>query len=118
LANDAAGVAKAAEGVKGIGTAEELGIPKFLNPRQELHIPPVSDGRSILASNPETLLQGLQDGSFTILRQPKPGQVIVDFGKPIGEYWSNGVRVGETQFGSVSFGKNGAHIIPANPKQW
>ncbi|MDR2155321.1 MAG: hypothetical protein LBE78_09900, partial [Burkholderiaceae bacterium] len=105
-------------GEKGIGTAEELGIPKFLSPRQELHISPVSDGRSVLTSDPVTLLQGLQDGSFTILRQPKSGQVIVNFGKPIGEYWSNGVKVGETQFGSVLFGKNGAHIIPANPKQW
>ena len=103
---------------KGIGTAKELGIPKFLSPRQQMHIPPVSDGRSVLTSDPAALLQGLHDGSFKILRQPKSGQVIVDFGKPIGEYWSNGVKVGETQFGSVLFGKNGAHIIPANPKQW
>jgi hypothetical protein len=56
--------------------------------------------------------------AFVILRQPKPGQVIVDFGKPIGEYWNNGTKVGETQFGAVSFGKNGAHIIPVSPRQW
>ena len=102
----------------GIGTAEEIGIPKFLSPRQDLHIPPVYDGRSVLTADPAELLQGLHDGSFTILRQPKLGQVVVDFGKPIGEYWSNGARVDETQFGSVSFGKKGAHIIPANPNQW
>jgi filamentous hemagglutinin len=103
---------------KGIGTADDFGIPNFLNPRQNLHIPPVTDGRSVLTANPADLLQGLHNGDFTILRQPKPGQVVVDFGKPIGEYWSNGARVGETQFGSVSYGKKGAHIIPANPKQW
>jgi RHS repeat-associated protein len=103
---------------KGIGTAEELGIPKFLAERQALHIPPVSDGRSFLTTNPTQLLEGLHNDLFTILRQPKPGQVVVDFGMPIGEYWSNGVRVGETNFGSVLFGKKGAHIIPANPNQW
>lgn len=114
------GVAKASSvgAAKGAGTAADFGIPKFINPRQNLHIPPVTDGRSVLTASPSDLLQGLHDGAFTILRQPKPGQVVVDFGKPIGEFWSNGARVGETQFGSVAFGKKGAHIIPANPNQW
>jgi hypothetical protein len=103
---------------KGIGTAEELGISKYPSPRQNLHISPVSDGRSVLTANPSNLLQGLHDGAFKILRQPRPGQVVVDFGKPIGEYWRKGVRMNETQFGSVLFGKKGAHIVPANPNQW
>ncbi len=108
----------AGSGAKGIGSAVDFGIPNFLNPRQDLHIPPVVDGRSVLTTDPSDLLQGLLNGDFTILRQPKPGQVVVDFSKPIREYWSNGTKVGETQFGSVSYGKKGAHIIPANPNQW
>ena len=104
--------------VSGIGNAKDLGIPDFLSPRQKLHIPPVNDGRSVLTANPSDLLKGLHDGEFTILRQPKPGQVVVDFGAPIGEYWSQGVKVGETQFGSVMYGKKGVHIVPANPNQW
>jgi hypothetical protein len=103
---------------QGNGTAEELGISKYPSPRQNLHISPVSDGRSVLTANPSNLLQGLHDGAFKILRQPRPGQVVVDFGKPIGEYWRKGVRMNETQFGSVLFGKKGAHIVPANPNQW
>lgn len=102
----------------GIGTAADLGISATLNPRQALHIPPVTDGRSVLTANPSELLRGLHEGAFTILRQPKPGQVVVDFGRPIGEYWAGGVRVGDTNFGSVAYGRNGAHIIPANPNQW
>jgi YD repeat-containing protein len=108
----------AAPAATGIGNADDFGIPKFLNPRQDLHIPPVTDGRSVLTVDPSDLLQRLHSGDFTILRAPKPGQVVVDFRQPIGEYWSNGTRVGETQFGSVSYGKKGAHIIPANPNQW
>jgi hypothetical protein len=103
---------------KGVGTAEELGISKSLSPRQDLHIAPVAGGRSVLTANPSDLLQGLHDGAFRILRQPKPGRAVVDFGEPIGEYWRDGAKVGETRFGSVSFGKKGAHIVPANPNQW
>ena len=95
-----------------LGTAEELGIPRFLSPRQSLHLPPVSGGRSVLTANPQELLEGLHQGSFTILRQPKPGQIVVDFGRPIGEFWSSGVRVGETRFGSVLFGKRTATSSP------
>lgn len=102
----------------GIGTADDFGIPKSLSPRQGLHISPVTDGRSVLTADPAELLKGLHAGDFKILRNPKPGQVVVDFNAPIGEYWSNGIKVGQTQFGSVSYGKKGAHIIPANPKQW
>ncbi|MET3518177.1 hypothetical protein ABIC63_005989, partial [Pseudacidovorax sp. 1753] len=99
-----------------------LGIPNRLSPRQELHIPPVSDGRSVLTTDPSDLVQGLVDGNFRVLRTPKSGQAIVDFGRPIGDYWrtQDGVPtfVGPTNYGSVMFGKNGTHIVPANPLQW
>ena len=103
---------------KGIGSAKDLGIPESLSQSQQRHLPPVSDGRSVLTADPADLLKGLHNGESTILRQPKPGQVVVDFGKPIGEYWSNGTKVGETRFGSIMYGKKGAHIVPANPTQW
>lgn len=84
--------------------------------------PPVSDGRSVLTADPTELLQGLHDGQYSILRQPKPGQVIVNFVNPIGEFWSKSsgqpTKIGPTSYGSVMYGKNGAHIIPANPVQW
>jgi RHS repeat-associated protein len=112
---EAGGIGAAA---KGIGSAKDLGIPESLSQSQQRHLPPVSDGRSVLTADPADLLKGLHNGESTILRQPKPGQVVVDFGKPIGEYWSNGTKVGETRFGSIMYGKKGAHIVPANPTQW
>ncbi len=99
-------------------TAKDLGISTTVSARQAAHIPPVVDGRSVLTASPQELLQGLLEGKFTILRSPKQGQVVVDFGTPIGEYWSNGTLVGQTRFGSVMFGKKGAHIVPANPNQY
>jgi filamentous hemagglutinin len=97
-------------------------MPKILSPRQDLHIPPVTDGRSVLTADPTDLLKGLHDGQFSVLRQPKPRQVVVDFGKPIGEFWSKAsgqpIYVGPTNYGSVMYGKNGVHIVPANPVQW
>jgi len=101
----------------------DLGIPNSLSPRQNLHIPPVTDGRSVLTADPTDLLQGLHEGNYSILRQPKPGQVVVDFGKPIGEFWTipsgqQPINLGPTNYGSVMYGKKGVHIVPANPKQW
>lgn len=99
-----------------------LGMPNKLSPRQDLHISPVTDGRSVLTADPNDLLQGLLNGQYSILRQPKPGQVVVDFGQPIGDFWSKAsglpAYVGPTNFGSVMYGKNGVHIVPANPVQW
>ena len=43
---------------------------------------------------------------------------IVDFGKPIGDFRSDGSLVGPTQYGQVVQGKHGVHIIPANPNQY
>jgi hypothetical protein len=99
-----------------------LGITDFVSPRQALHMPPVTDGRSVLLVDPQELIAGLHEGKFTILRQPKPGQVIVDFGKPIGEHWErySGVPTpaGLTRFGAVFFGKKGVHIVPVSSQQW
>jgi len=101
---------------------QRLGIPENLSPRQSLHTPPVSGGRSVLTEDAAELLRGLHRGDYPILRQPKAGQVVVDFGKPIGEYWSTAsgqpVLVGPTNFGSVRWGNNGVHIVPASPTQW
>ncbi len=100
---------------------KNYGIPDTLSAHQARHIPPVADGRSVLTADPADLLRGLHEGQYPILRQPKPGQVMVDFGRPIGEFWNlsgTPTRVGPTNFGSVLYGKKGAHIVPANPVQW
>lgn len=99
-------------------TAQSLGIPTNINPKQVRHIPPVTDGRSVLTADPSRLLSDVHSGHARILRQPKSGQVIVDFGRPIGQYWKDGRLVGDTNFGSIMYGKNGAHIVPAGPTQW
>jgi hypothetical protein len=96
---------------------QDLGIPTNINPRQSLHVNP-SDGRSPLTVNAQDLLDGLHMGDYSILRQTRPNSVVVDFGKPIGEFWQNGTAVGQTQYGTVHFGTKGTHIVPANPIQW
>jgi hypothetical protein len=96
---------------------QDAGIPDYLSPKQDLHINP-TDGRSPLTADPQQLLDGLQAGDYSILRQTRPNSVTVDFQSPIGEYWQNGKYVGETQYGTVHFGQSGAHIVPANPNQW
>jgi LysM repeat protein len=100
----------------------KLGIPANLSALQAQHVPPVADGRSVLTADPLELLGGLRNGEFDILRQPKPGQAIVDFGRPIGEFWTirtgTPTYVGPTNFGAVMYGKKGAHIYPVNPVQW
>lgn len=40
------------------------------------------------------------------------------FGKPIGDFKVDGDLVGPTRYGQIVRGKNGAHIIPANPNQY
>ncbi|RJF90284.1 polymorphic toxin type 50 domain-containing protein [Sphingomonas cavernae] len=71
-------------------------------------------GRSILTADPTDLLNGVHSGKYPIVRMAgdKP---IVDFGKPIGTYGENGPQ---TQFGTIHSGKNGVHIVPANPTQY
>ncbi len=75
------------------------------------------DGRSALTSDADALLLGLQQGEYQIIRQNRPGTILVDFGNPIGNFSNNGVLVGPSQFGWVSYGKSGVHIYPANPIQ-
>lgn len=77
------------------------------------------DGNGILTENPAILLEGIQTGNFPILRQVGTGnKYIVDFKQDIGVYFKDGVRIGNTQYGIVTFSKTGAHIIPASPVQW
>ncbi len=101
----------------------DLNIPIELSSQQLKHLPPVTDGRSVLNADPEQLMRGLRNGEFDFVHSPKPGQAKFDFGRPIGEYWTfdaSGqlVSLGPTNYGSVRFGKKGFHIIPANPNQW
>jgi len=52
----------------------------------------------------------------------KPRQIIADSKKPIGEDWSANSGTpqlkSETNYGSVFYGKKGAHIVPTSPNQW
>lgn len=94
-------------------------LPKHIHAdAQGKHVPghrnynPNND-RSVLHESAEQLLSGVHSGQYKILRMAgsKP---IVDFGRPIGKYGKNGPT---TQYGIIHYGKNGAHIVPANPSQ-
>ncbi len=74
------------------------------------------EGRSVLTSNPETLLNGI-NGRYPILRANQ-NRVTVDFGKNIDIYYQNGQAIGSTRYGTVHYGKKGSHIVPANPQQY
>ncbi|WP_036307979.1 hemagglutinin repeat-containing protein [Methylophilus sp. 5] len=105
---------RAAQTIKQV---EALGIPDNINvSAQSRHISLI-DGRSSLIANPNELLAGIHSGAYTIVRQNRPGTVLIDFGKTIGNFSDNGVLVGPSQYGWVSYGKNGVHIYPANPVQ-
>ncbi|UZH09852.1 MULTISPECIES: polymorphic toxin type 50 domain-containing protein [unclassified Halomonas] len=94
-------------------------LPENIHPGQQgKHIPGHNNftpGRSPLAEgiNPQQLLDGVHDGTHSIVRMTPRGQPVVDFGKTIGQFEGNG-----TQFGIIHHGKNGAHIVPANPIQF
>ena len=74
-------------------------------------------GKSILNSNPKTLLEGFHAGKFKTLRT-FDNKAIIDFGSDIGTFYKGGNAVGPTRFGIIHHGKNGAHIVPANPIQF
>ncbi len=77
--------------------------------------------RSTLTADPQMLLDGVHSGQYPIVREIPRGNTtsyIIDFGSPIGDFKSNGTLVGPTQYGQVVQGKNGVHIIPANPNQF
>jgi hypothetical protein len=71
-------------------------------------------GRSTL--NPEIdaqeLLNGFHSGQYKPVSTGARGNPVVDFGRPIGTDANTGLP---TQFGTIHSGKNGAHIVPANP---
>ncbi|WP_269042719.1 polymorphic toxin type 50 domain-containing protein, partial [Photorhabdus laumondii] len=71
-------------------------------------------GRSPLAEgvDPQKLLNGVHSGEYPIIRMTPRNQPIVNFGKPIGKYEGQ-----PTNYGIIHYGKNGAHIVPANPIQ-
>lgn len=102
---------------KGLPVSKNL--PKNIHPGQQgKHIPGHNNftpGRSPLAEgvNPQQLLDGVQSGAHPIIRMTPRGQPVVDFGKTIGQFDGKG-----TQFGIIHHGKNGAHIVPANPVQF
>jgi YD repeat-containing protein len=98
-------------------SVQAYGVSTTLSAAQARHTPPVTDGRSVLTANPSFLLDGLHGGQYTVLRQTRQGSISVDFGRPIGDFWNLNGYVGQTNFGTVSWGKKGSHIIPANPIQ-
>ncbi|MFT7561887.1 MAG: RHS repeat-associated protein [Flavobacteriales bacterium] len=101
------------------GLAVPKNLPKNIHPGQQgKHIPGHNNftpGRSPLAEgvNPQKLLDGVQSGAHPIVRMTPRGQPVVDFGKTIGQTQGKA-----TQFGIIHHGKNGAHIVPANPVQF
>jgi len=74
-------------------------------------------GKSILDANPQTLLDGVNAGKYSILRSNQ-NNVIVDFGENIGTFFQNGKAIGPTRYGTIHYGNKGAHIVPANPLQY
>jgi RHS repeat-associated protein len=100
---------------KGLRVPKDL--PKTLSPRQALHTPgpTLVPGRSSLTADAQKLLDGIHSGEYPIIRMNPRGQPVVDFGKEIGTHAGT---AHPTQFGTVHYGKEGAHIVPANPIQY
>jgi hypothetical protein len=101
------------------------GLGRTIHPgAQDKHIPGTNNydpARSTLTAEPQVLLEGVQSGQYPIVREIPRGNTtsyIVDFGSPIGDFKKNGTLVGPTQYGQIVQGKNGVHIIPANPSQY
>jgi len=101
---------------KGIPVPADL--PKTIfGPKQEIHTtgPTLLEGRSPLTANAQALLDGVHSGEFPIIRLNPRGQPVVNFGKEVGIHAESGLP---TQFGTILYGKKGAHIVPANPVQY
>ncbi len=75
-------------------------------------------GRSILEVDAQILLDGFHSGSFKTLRIINENKRIVDFGKNIGTFFKDGVKIGPTKYGQIINSTTGVHIIQANPVQW
>jgi hypothetical protein len=92
------------------------GLPTEINSQlQARHASGTVGRRSPLLEgvDAQALLDGVHSGAYNVLRINQRGYPVVDFGGPIGMY-----RGQQTQFGTIHFGKNGAHIVPANPVQY
>lgn len=94
------------------------GLSKEIHPGQQgKHIPGHNNytpGRSPLVDgvDPQGLLNGVHTGEYQIIRMTPRNQPVVNFGKPIGTYEGQ-----PTSYGIIHSGKNGAHVVPANPVQ-
>ena len=95
-----------------------MGLSTKIHPgAQGKHMPQHNNylpGKSPINSNinPQELLDGVHSGKYPIISKGSRGNVIVDFGKPIGVDNRTGLP---TNLGAVHSGKNGAHIVPHNP---
>ena len=91
---------------------------------QGKHIPGHNNydpSRDALTADPQDFLAGVHSGRYPVIRSIPRGNStssIVDFVTPIGDFKANGVLVGSARYGQIVQGKNGAHIIPANPNQY
>lgn len=72
--------------------------------------------KSILDANPQTLLDGVNSGRYSIIRTYQ-NKVIVDFEENIGTFFQKGEAVGATRYGTIHYGNKGDHIVPANSIQ-
>lgn len=94
------------------------GVASNISPgRQGKHIPGHNNslpGRSPLNDNidPQNLLNGLLSGKFTVVGFGSRGDPVFDFGRTIGVDNESGLP---TRFGTIHPGKDGSHIVPANP---
>ncbi|MGA4334017.1 polymorphic toxin type 50 domain-containing protein, partial [Ralstonia nicotianae] len=86
--------------------------------QQGKHIPDHNNfipGRSTINGNvdPQQLLDGVHSGAYPIIgTSNRGGYPVVDFGRPIGIDANSGLP---TQYGTIHYGQNGAHIVPTNP---
>jgi RHS repeat-associated protein len=73
-----------------------------------------SEGKSIINPNinPQSLLNGYHNGSYTVVGANGRGNPVVNFGNTIGVDKSSGLP---TPYGTIHSGKGGAHIVPASP---
>lgn len=99
---------------------------KIHTDRQNKHIPGkhnYEEGKSIFShQDPEGLLKRFA-GKGRPVGGKQPGQSdyreIIDFGEEIGTWKSvDGKHSVITTKGSIRYSKDGAHIVPADPKQW
>jgi len=93
-------------------------LPKTLSPAQSRHVPgPHLGRRSPVTSDAQKLLDGIHSGEYPIFRLNPKGYPVVDFGEEVGTHVG---RSGDfpTEYGTVHYGGDGAHIVPAAPIQY